>query len=172
MGIHHALNHGEVHYGPFFLEGYAQSTHTVYEFAGCFYHCCEHCYNTGHLNPVTKISYCVLRMLSDDWMQFRENVCPELDVVRWREGACVTQWSGGFGAELYRMEPNYCLPVGLNLYDAVHACMDRLSVITEPIMTIYVLCGVDPFQLLFETILKNTTGLSVAPEQIVGFKLI
>ena len=85
----------------------------------------------------------VLRRLSDDWMQFPENVCPELDVVRWREGACVTQWSGGFGAELYRMEPNYCLPVGLNLYDAVHACMDRLSVITEPIMTICVLCGVD-----------------------------
>ena len=54
-------------------------------------------------------------MLTDDWMRFRENVCPELDVVRWREGACVTQWSGGFGAELYRMEPNYCLPVGLNL---------------------------------------------------------
>ena len=50
--------------------------------------------------------------------------------------------------------------------------VDRLSVITEPIITIYVLCGVDPFQLLFETILKNTTGLSVAPEQIVGCELI
>ena len=50
--------------------------------------------------------------------------------------------------------------------------VDRLSVITKPIMTIYVLCGVDPFQLLFETILKNTTGLSVAPEQIVGYELI
>ena len=50
--------------------------------------------------------------------------------------------------------------------------VDRLSVITEPIITIYVLCGVDPFQLLFETILKNTTGLSVAPEQIVGYELI
>ena len=56
--------------------------------------------------------------------------------------------------------------------DAVHACMDRLGVITKPIMTIYVLWGRYPLQLLFETILKNTTGLSVAPEQIVGYELI
>ena len=46
--IHHALNHGEVQYGPFYLDGYAPSTNTAYEFAGCFYHGREHCYNTGH----------------------------------------------------------------------------------------------------------------------------
>ena len=105
-------------------------------------------------------------------MRFPENVCPELDVVRSREGAYVTQWSGGFGAELYRMEPNYCLPVGLNLYEAVHACGPSQCHYETHYDDICVVWGRYPFQLLFETILKNTTGLSVAPEQIVGYKLI
>ena len=61
LEIHHALNRGEFQIGPFFLDGYAPSTHTAYEFAGCFYHGCEDCYNPGHLNPVTKISYGEMR---------------------------------------------------------------------------------------------------------------
>ena len=48
-----------------------------------------------------------LRMLTDDWLRFRENVSLECNAVSWYEGHCVTQWTGNFGAEFYHMETNY-----------------------------------------------------------------
>ena len=61
LEIHYALNQDEVQYGPFFLDVYAPSTPTAYQFAGCFYHGYEHCFNACHLNPVTKKTYWEIR---------------------------------------------------------------------------------------------------------------
>ena len=68
LEIRHALNHGEAKYGPFFLDGYAPTTNTAYEFAGCFYHGCDLCYNAGHKNPVIRKTYGEL------WLQFHLKV--------------------------------------------------------------------------------------------------
>ena len=56
--------------------------------------------------------------------------------------------------------------------DAVHACGPSQRHYETHYDDMCVVWGRYPLQLLFETILKNTTGLSVAPEQIVGYKLI
>lgn len=50
----------------------------------------------------------VVHMCTEDWLHFRENVTPELDVVGWREAPAVTQWCGVSGSVLYRMESTKC----------------------------------------------------------------
>jgi len=48
--IQHADNAGEyrIPAAGFFVDGYCQDTNTVYEFHGCFWHGCPHCYPTRH----------------------------------------------------------------------------------------------------------------------------
>jgi len=48
--IQHAGNAGEVRIPGvgFFVDGYCQDTKTVYEFHGCFWHGCPHCYPNRH----------------------------------------------------------------------------------------------------------------------------
>ena len=49
-GIQHAGNAGEVRIPGvgFFVDGYCHDTNTVYEFHGCFWHGCPHCYPNRH----------------------------------------------------------------------------------------------------------------------------
>ena len=42
--IRHAKNGGEVTLGPYTVDGYDQESNTVYEFYGCYWHGCPHCY--------------------------------------------------------------------------------------------------------------------------------
>ena len=48
--IQHAGNAGEVRIPAvgFFVDGYSHDTNTVYEFHGCFWHGCPHCYPNRH----------------------------------------------------------------------------------------------------------------------------
>ena len=50
--IQHALNGGEhVIPGVGKVDGFCESTNTVYEFQGCFWHGCERCYTRDTINP-------------------------------------------------------------------------------------------------------------------------
>ena len=52
-GIHirHALNNrGEVKIGPYYVDGYCKENNTVYEFLGCWFHGCPHCFKSTTVN--------------------------------------------------------------------------------------------------------------------------
>jgi hypothetical protein len=49
--IQHARNGGEVKFGRMTVDGYDAVNKTIYEFLGCFYHGCPHCYKSDEENP-------------------------------------------------------------------------------------------------------------------------
>ena len=53
--IQHAMNGGE-HFIPTvgLVDGFCKKTNTVYEFQGCFWHGCQHCYTQDRINPVNQ----------------------------------------------------------------------------------------------------------------------
>ncbi|XP_059582038.1 uncharacterized protein LOC132250018 [Alligator mississippiensis] len=57
--IQHALQGGEFHVGPYFLDGYANigGEPTAFEFNGCFFHGCVTCYNEKDQNPLTGTTF-------------------------------------------------------------------------------------------------------------------
>ncbi|XP_035239706.1 uncharacterized protein LOC118208867 isoform X1 [Anguilla anguilla] len=54
--IQHALNRGEVKFGPYFLDGYSEvgGVRTAFEFHGCLFHGCPQCFDSNTINPLTK----------------------------------------------------------------------------------------------------------------------
>ncbi|XP_039614013.1 uncharacterized protein LOC120532230 [Polypterus senegalus] len=75
INIRHALNHGEVKMGSFYLDGYAeiQGVPTAFEFAGCFYHGCPKCYDAQAKHPLTGTSYAEsFKTLDDKLKKLRE----------------------------------------------------------------------------------------------------
>lgn len=45
--IQHKLNTGEKKIGRYFVDGYAESTKTIYEFNGCYFHGCPKCFSSS-----------------------------------------------------------------------------------------------------------------------------
>lgn len=63
--IQHSRNKGEKHIGPYKLDGYYETEKgekTAFEFHGCFWHGCPHCYSRQTLNPVCNMSMSELHM--------------------------------------------------------------------------------------------------------------
>ena len=52
--IKHAKNGGEHAVGAYFLDGLNESTKTIYEFHGCFWHGCQKCYKSDTWNPIKR----------------------------------------------------------------------------------------------------------------------
>lgn len=52
--IQYALNDGEKKIGPYRVDGYCETTNTIYEFYGCLFHGCPRCYNPEKINPFNK----------------------------------------------------------------------------------------------------------------------
>ncbi|XP_048588358.1 uncharacterized protein LOC125572213 [Nematostella vectensis] len=60
--IQHAGNRGEVRLaGRIKVDGYAESTNTVYQYHGCFYHGCTTCFQPHTVNPLTNTTMQELR---------------------------------------------------------------------------------------------------------------
>ncbi len=74
VDVRHALNHGEVKFGSFYVDGYYElnGDRIALEYLGCFWHGCDCRFNPSELNPVSKIPYGVLRRQTDN----------KLDVLR------------------------------------------------------------------------------------------
>ena len=93
--IQHVRNGGEYHIPgtKFFVDGYCQDTHTVYEFQGCFVHGCLRCYPNRHekhvrhchrtmqdvyettqqkIKELRALGYNVVEMWGCDWKRLRE----------------------------------------------------------------------------------------------------
>ena len=52
--IQHARNGGERQFGPYFVDGFCESTKTIYEFHGCLWHGCSRCFNKDTFNNMKK----------------------------------------------------------------------------------------------------------------------
>ena len=93
--IQHAGNAGEYRLPGlgFFVDGYCQDTNTVYEFHGCFWHGCPHCYPTRNekhvrlcdrtmhdvyektqqkINLLQALGYNVMEMWECEWARLKE----------------------------------------------------------------------------------------------------
>ena len=46
--LKHVRNGGEVKIGPYRVDGYDETTNTIYEFMGCFWHGCLNCFARKH----------------------------------------------------------------------------------------------------------------------------
>nr|DAC81393.1 TPA_asm: PolB-C [Pimephales minnow adintovirus] len=68
VDLHHALNHGEVSVGKFFLDGYYEQDGVRHglEFNGCSWHGCSCRYEPYHRHPLSGLPYGVLRSQFDD----------------------------------------------------------------------------------------------------------
>ncbi len=71
VDVHHTLNHGEVKFGSFYVDGYYEinGDRIALEYLGCFWHGCNCRFNPSELNPVSKIPYGVLRRQTDNKME-------------------------------------------------------------------------------------------------------
>ncbi|KAG8177809.1 hypothetical protein JTE90_021142 [Oedothorax gibbosus] len=88
--ICHALNGaGEVKVGGISVDGFCQSTRTIYQFHGCFFHGCLQCFNPDVVNPVTSYT---MKLLND---KIRENT----EKLQRQWFTVVEMWEHDFKAE-------------------------------------------------------------------------
>ncbi len=68
VDVHHALNHGEVKFGPYHVDGYYEfnNDRIALEFLGCLWHCCNCRFNPKKLNLVLKLPFGALRRQCDN----------------------------------------------------------------------------------------------------------
>ncbi len=75
VDVHHAVNHGEVSIGKYFLDGYYQQDGVRHglEYAGCIFHghCCR--FEPHESHPLSGVPYGVLRRQFDDKIEILQN---------------------------------------------------------------------------------------------------
>lgn len=83
--VQHALNHGEVSFGKYSVDGfYIDGTNKkALEFAGCFFHGCERCYNPNDLNPLLRVPYGLLKRQFDDKIEILQNAYNLHTEIQW-----------------------------------------------------------------------------------------
>ncbi|XP_067291546.1 uncharacterized protein [Pseudorasbora parva] len=77
VDVHHALNYGEVKFGPYHVDGYYEKSSgekIALEFLGCFYHGHDCRFNPNDLNPLSNVPFGVLRRQSDNKLQVLRDV--------------------------------------------------------------------------------------------------
>nr|XP_042912256.1 uncharacterized protein LOC122272525 [Parasteatoda tepidariorum] len=67
ISIKHALNGtGEVRIGGHFVDGFCESTNTVYQYHGCFYHGCLSCFDGDQIHPFKGVTMRALRQSTEE----------------------------------------------------------------------------------------------------------
>lgn len=76
VDIHHALNHGEMKFGSYYVDGYYEKdgVRKALDFAGCFFHghCCR--YRADYINPQSKIPFGTLMTMFNDRIDVLQRV--------------------------------------------------------------------------------------------------
>ncbi|KAL1252655.1 hypothetical protein QQF64_017348 [Cirrhinus molitorella] len=75
VDIHHALNHGEMEIGHYFLDGYYEENGLRYglEFAGCFHHAHFCRYDPNDVHPLSRVPYGEVRRQFDEKVEILQN---------------------------------------------------------------------------------------------------
>ncbi|XP_056591324.1 uncharacterized protein LOC130431856 isoform X1 [Triplophysa dalaica] len=91
VDIHHALTHGEMQFGSFYVDGYYEQSgvRKALDFAGCYFHGHGECYRSDDINPQSKLPYGIhLKMFNDRLEVLRKSYNLVVEVMwecRWRE---------------------------------------------------------------------------------------
>ncbi|KAL0148364.1 hypothetical protein M9458_056344, partial [Cirrhinus mrigala] len=118
VDIQHALNHGEVSFGKYYVDGFYidGTTRKALEFAGCFYHGCTHCYNPNDLNLLLKVPYGLLRRQFDDKLEILKHAYGLHTEVQWE---CSWTRAKQSDANVIAFMSTYKHPERLNPRDAL-----------------------------------------------------
>nr|XP_021323064.1 uncharacterized protein LOC110438038 isoform X1 [Danio rerio] len=75
VDIHHALNHGEMQIGQYFLDGYYEQDDSRYglDFLGCLFHAHQCRYEPHKLHPMSGVPFGVLRRQVDEKIEILQN---------------------------------------------------------------------------------------------------
>ena len=78
--IYHKL--GEKKIDQFYVDGYNESTQTIYEFLGCFYHGCSSCYNLKAFNKKCKKTFGKLNMETSSRLNYLRRRCRRMITMK------------------------------------------------------------------------------------------
>lgn len=87
--IQHIGNSEKEYFDPWtmsFVDGYASSSNTVYEFLGCYYHGCPHCFDPNRLHPQKHIPY----------HELYQNTMKKIDKLRLQYNQVIYIWECQF----------------------------------------------------------------------------
>ena len=79
--IMHANNTGEKKCGPYSLDGVCESTKTIYEFHGCYWHGCPRCYSSGTYNSVQQMYQFSVQARHRDRLSYIRTNMPDYKIV-------------------------------------------------------------------------------------------
>ncbi len=118
VNVHHALNHGEVKFGPYHVDGYYEfnDDRIALEFLGCFWHGCKCRFNPNELNPVSKLPFGVLRRQSDNKLNVLRNTYNLKVVTIWE---CMWEKAKQNDPDVMTFMSNYSAPERLNPRDSL-----------------------------------------------------
>ena len=78
--IYHKL--GEKKIDNFYVDGYDESTNTIYEFLGCFFHGCSSCYNLKDFNKKCKKTFGKLNMETSSRLNYLKRRCDKMVLMK------------------------------------------------------------------------------------------
>ncbi len=127
VDVHHALNHGEFKFGPYYVDGYYElnGDKIVLEFLGCVWHghCC--CFNPYKLNPVSKTPFGVLRRQSDNKLEVLRNTYNLKVTTVWE---CMWEKAKQIDPDVRAFMRNHAAPERLNPRDSLFSgCTNALK---------------------------------------------
>lgn len=147
VDVHHALNHGEMQIGKFFLDGYYEQGGVKYalEFNGCFHHGHECRYEPHDLHRLSLVPYGVLRTQSDEKVEILQSLHGMKVEVIWecewtkmkQTNASVMEFMSTYSAP-ERLKPRDALFGGrTNAYKLYHKVSDGEKISSILILRLY-----------------------------------
>ena len=119
VDVHHAVNHGEVSIGKYFLDGYYEQDGVRHglEYAGCVFHghCCR--FEPHHSHPLSGVPYGVLRGEFDDKIEILRNAYGLQIEVLWE---CEWNRMKKTDPSVIEFMADYSAPERLNPRDALY----------------------------------------------------
>jgi hypothetical protein len=80
--IKHGKNGSEKKIGKFFVDGYCEENKTIYEYQGCHFHGCPHCFSDGTFNPITRCLNSTLFIRTQKRLEFIQKEKPDFNIVQ------------------------------------------------------------------------------------------
>ncbi|XP_065122769.2 uncharacterized protein [Paramisgurnus dabryanus] len=150
LDIHHALNHGEVSIGKYYLDGFAEFQGTRYglEFAGCMFHGHSCQYPSHYTHPMSAVPYGVLRRQFDEKVDILQNAYGLKIEVMWecewtkmkRDDPSVKEFMSTYSAP-ERLKPRDALFGGrTNAYKLYHKTAEGERISYVDFTSLYPFC--------------------------------
>ena len=78
--IRHAKNGGERQIDRYFVDGFCETNKTIYEFNGCIFHGCPHCFSENTCNPIYRVLNSTLLLRTVKRQKTIQQVMPDYKI--------------------------------------------------------------------------------------------